>query len=96
MPADLVFLRTSEKSGSCFVRTDQLDGETDWKLRLALPLTQKLENDEDLFSIDATVFAERPQKDIYNFIGTCKKVGTIVKKIVLNLVYNIFLRESYK
>lgn len=28
--------------GSCFVRTDQLDGETDWKLRLPVACTQRL------------------------------------------------------
>lgn len=28
VPADLVLLRTSDKSGSVFVRTDQLDGES--------------------------------------------------------------------
>ena len=34
VPADMVLLRTTEQSGACFIRTDQLDGETDWKLRL--------------------------------------------------------------
>ncbi|RUP50299.1 hypothetical protein BC936DRAFT_139704 [Jimgerdemannia flammicorona] len=33
VPADLILLRTTETSGACFIRTDQLDGETDWKLR---------------------------------------------------------------
>lgn len=33
VPADLLFIRTTEKAGSCFIRTDQLDGETDWKIR---------------------------------------------------------------
>ncbi|KAM0747769.1 phospholipid-translocating P-type ATPase [Meredithblackwellia eburnea MCA 4105] len=42
VPADMVLLRTSDPSGSCFVRTDQLDGETDWKLRLAVEGTQGL------------------------------------------------------
>uniref|UniRef100_UPI00398EECA4 probable phospholipid-transporting ATPase IIB isoform X3 n=1 Tax=Pristiophorus japonicus TaxID=55135 RepID=UPI00398EECA4 len=42
IPADMIFLRTSEKSGSCFIRTDQLDGETDWKLRVAVCCTQRL------------------------------------------------------
>ena len=74
MPADVLFLRTTEASGTCFIRTDQLDGETDWKLRLAVPVTQKLETNEELFSMDATVYAEKPQKDIYNFIGTFTKV----------------------
>ena len=36
VPADMIFLRTTEASGSCFIRTDQLDGETDWKLRYVL------------------------------------------------------------
>ena len=31
--------------GSCFIRTDQLDGETDWKLRLAVLTTQGLTSD---------------------------------------------------
>lgn len=28
--------------GSCFIRTDQLDGETDWKLRVTVACTQRL------------------------------------------------------
>eukprot|EP00283_Hemiselmis_rufescens_P021426 CAMPEP_0173455732 /NCGR_PEP_ID=MMETSP1357-20121228/54795_1 /TAXON_ID=77926 /ORGANISM="Hemiselmis rufescens, Strain PCC563" /LENGTH=189 /DNA_ID=CAMNT_0014422891 /DNA_START=36 /DNA_END=602 /DNA_ORIENTATION=+ len=36
VPADMVLLRTSDPNGSVFVRTDQLDGETDWKLRRAV------------------------------------------------------------
>uniref|UniRef100_UPI00295334CA probable phospholipid-transporting ATPase IIA n=1 Tax=Panthera onca TaxID=9690 RepID=UPI00295334CA len=42
VPADMIFLRTSEKNGSCFLRTDQLDGETDWKLRLPVACAQRL------------------------------------------------------
>jgi len=45
VPADMVLVRTSEKTGTCFIRTDQLDGETDWKLRLAVPSTQRLSSD---------------------------------------------------
>jgi len=41
----MVLVRTSEKAGTCFIRTDQLDGETDWKLRLAVPSTQRLTSD---------------------------------------------------
>ncbi|KAJ6649236.1 putative phospholipid-transporting ATPase IIB [Pseudolycoriella hygida] len=73
VPADLVLLRTSDKSGAVFVRTDQLDGETDWKLRLAVPATQKLSNDSELFNIDATIYIEKPQRDIHSFIGTFAK-----------------------
>ena len=41
-PADCVLLHTTEKSGAVFIRTDQLDGETDWKLRKAVGLTNGL------------------------------------------------------
>jgi len=75
VPADLVFLRTTASSGSCFIRTDQLDGETDWKLRVALPVTQKLPSDADLFTLNATVTAEKPQKDIYSFVGRFSKTN---------------------
>lgn len=36
VPADMILLRTTEKTGASFIRTDQLDGETDWKLRFSL------------------------------------------------------------
>ncbi|KAG2143955.1 hypothetical protein BD769DRAFT_1747670 [Suillus cothurnatus] len=70
VPADMVLLRTSDASGTCFIRTDQLDGETDWKLRVAVPATQKLVNDRELLDLDAEVYADAPIKDIHTFIGT--------------------------
>lgn len=36
VPADMVLIYTTEKAASVFIRTDQLDGETDWKLRQPL------------------------------------------------------------
>ena len=33
IPADLLLLHTTDESETVFIRTDQLDGETDWKLR---------------------------------------------------------------
>ncbi|XP_032510242.1 probable phospholipid-transporting ATPase IIB isoform X1 [Phocoena sinus] len=70
IPSDMVFLRTSEKAGSCFIRTDQLDGETDWKLKVAVSCTQRLPALGDLFSINAYVYAQKPQLDIHSFEGT--------------------------
>ncbi|KAG5637700.1 hypothetical protein H0H81_003555 [Sphagnurus paluster] len=69
VPADLVLLRTSDASGTCFIRTDQLDGETDWKLRVAVPECQKLE-EPALIQLDAEIYADSPIKDIHSFIGT--------------------------
>ncbi|KAF9259302.1 phospholipid-translocating P-type ATPase [Marasmius fiardii PR-910] len=69
VPADMILLKTSDSSGTCFIRTDQLDGETDWKLRIAVPETQKL-NESDLTKLDAEVYADPPIKDIHSFVGT--------------------------
>ncbi|KAG7278795.1 hypothetical protein CRUP_019101 [Coryphaenoides rupestris] len=69
IPADMIFLRTSEKNGTCFIRTDQLDGETDWKLKVAVSCTQRLLAVGDLFSIRAYVHAQKPQLDIHSFEG---------------------------
>jgi phospholipid-translocating ATPase len=69
VPADCILLRTTEKSGASFIRTDQLDGETDWKLRHAIPSCQKLQSDESLLNMVASVYAEPPKKDIYDFEG---------------------------
>lgn len=70
VPADLVLLRTSDSSGTCFIRTDQLDGETDWKLRVAVGACQKLPSEKDLLTLDAEIYADAPIKDIHTFIGT--------------------------
>ncbi|KDQ11220.1 hypothetical protein BOTBODRAFT_35523 [Botryobasidium botryosum FD-172 SS1] len=70
VPADLVLLRTSDQSGTCFIRTDQLDGETDWKLRVAVPSCQKVATDRDLLNLDADIYADPPMKDIHTFVGT--------------------------
>ncbi|KAF8335952.1 uncharacterized protein EI90DRAFT_2912529 [Cantharellus anzutake] len=70
VPADMVLLRTSDSNGTCFIRTDQLDGETDWKLRVAVPSCQKISSENDLVSLDAEIYADPPVKDINTFIGT--------------------------
>uniref|UniRef100_A0A8D2LPF2 Phospholipid-transporting ATPase n=1 Tax=Varanus komodoensis TaxID=61221 RepID=A0A8D2LPF2_VARKO len=75
VPADMIFLRTSEKNGSCFLRTDQLDGETDWKLRLPVSCTQRLPTASDLLQIRSYVYAEEPNIDIHNFVGTFTRIG---------------------
>eukprot|EP00792_Barthelona_sp_PAP020_P009281 TRINITY_DN3285_c0_g1_i2.p1 TRINITY_DN3285_c0_g1~~TRINITY_DN3285_c0_g1_i2.p1 ORF type:complete len:1044 (+),score=255.00 TRINITY_DN3285_c0_g1_i2:100-3231(+) len=68
-PADCILLKTSEPNGAMFVRTDQLDGETDWKLRHACSSTQSLEK-EEIVDMNAEIYAEAPNKQIYDFIGT--------------------------
>uniref|UniRef100_A0A673G8Y7 Phospholipid-transporting ATPase n=1 Tax=Sinocyclocheilus rhinocerous TaxID=307959 RepID=A0A673G8Y7_9TELE len=65
-----IFPPVFHHKGSCFLRTDQLDGETDWKLRLPVACTQRLPTAADLLQIRSFVYAEEPNIDIHNFIGT--------------------------
>ncbi|KAJ8735070.1 hypothetical protein PYW08_014320 [Mythimna loreyi] len=74
VPADMILLRTNETMGTVFIRTDQLDGEIDWKLRIPLPSTQKLPTDAHLLDINAQIWVEKPEKDIHSFIGTCTRL----------------------
>ena len=67
IPADLVLLQSSEPSGESFIKTDQLDGETDWKLRVACPLTQNLSENDLINRISIT--ASAPEKSIHKFLG---------------------------
>lgn len=53
--------------GETFIRTDQLDGETDWKLRLGSPLTQHLDPSE---FTRLRVVAGKPDKKVNEFLGT--------------------------
>lgn len=53
--------------GETFIRTDQLDGETDWKLRLGSPLTQQLPISE---FVRLRIVAGKPDKKVNEFIGT--------------------------
>ncbi|KAL5114989.1 putative aminophospholipid-translocase [Pleosporales sp. CAS-2024a] len=54
-------------SGEAFIRTDQLDGETDWKLRLTSPLTQELPLGE---FTRLRLVAGKPDKKVNEFYGT--------------------------
>ncbi|CAK7223704.1 Putative aminophospholipid-translocase [Sporothrix eucalyptigena] len=53
--------------GETFIRTDQLDGETDWKLRLASPLSQNLVTEE---FVRLRVTGGKPDKKVNEFLGT--------------------------
>lgn len=78
IPADMILLQTSDKTtGTTFLRTDQLDGETDWKLRLAVPTTQQCPNlfqlltqESPNMSTGMEVLVEAPSKEIHLFSGT--------------------------
>jgi len=85
VPADLLLLYTSDESGTVFLRTDQLDGETDWKLRKPVKYTQKVvvEKGSGLFGLNANITAEPPRAHIYDFIGKIEAEGGYTEPLSL-------------
>lgn len=74
IPADCILLHTTEKSEASFVRTDQLDGETDWKLRFPVKTTKGM-TPAQLAQVRLNIKCEPPHKDIYKFIGVAEAAG---------------------
>ncbi|KAI9802773.1 MAG: putative aminophospholipid-translocase [Piccolia ochrophora] len=78
--AKTALVTDAEEVGESFIRTDQLDGETDWKLRLASPLTQRLEMEE---FTRLRLIAGKPDRKVNDFIGSVElssKTGYISAK----------------
>lgn len=84
IPADVVILSTSEHSGSIFIKTDQLDGETDWKVRRAIRSTHAslMANKYDI-PFGASIKYNPACDDIYDFLGSYS--GSEGKKESLSL-----------
>lgn len=72
IPADMIILSTEDADGTVFIRTDQLDGETDWKLRKAIKFTQNYSKNSNIMTLSASIDAEPPKLDIYSFQGVFK------------------------
>ena len=67
--------------GETFIRTDQLDGETDWKLRVASSLTQSLE--PGAFT-RLTIVAGKPSRKVNEFIGRIELQPTLEERKAQN------------
>ena len=69
LPADIVFLMSSEDNGECFVQTSSLDGERALKNKQCLvPLKTAIEN-YGLNKFECSVHCEPPTKNLYEFSG---------------------------
>jgi magnesium-transporting ATPase (P-type) len=69
-PADIVVLSTCNDDGSCYVKTANLDGETNLKMRKALDVTSKIKNSlEMMLALSGSVQCETPNERLYQFNG---------------------------
>jgi magnesium-transporting ATPase (P-type) len=93
-PADMVFCRSSEPQGVCYVETKNLDGETNLKHKVAEKLIHKrLAKQERLDRrLDGFVQCEIPNDQIYKFEGSYTLTDA-KRKVSLNSEH-ILLRGS--
>ena len=93
-PADLLLLSSSEPDGFAYIETSNLDGETNLKIRQALPeTTHFLHTLHDLDDIlEGLVVAEKPNNQIYHFEGLLE-LGSRAQRLPLS-EERILLRGS--
>ncbi|KAJ2372256.1 aminophospholipid translocase, partial [Coemansia sp. RSA 2603] len=75
IPADIVLLSSSEPEGMCYVETSNLDGETNLKVKQAVPETASLMTVADLTGLRGHLKTEVPNDSLYTFEGTLVSEG---------------------
>jgi len=69
-PADLVLLASSEPEGLCYIETANLDGETNLKIKQALPETSAMVSSSDLSRLGGKIRSEQPNSSLYTYEAT--------------------------
>ncbi|KAL6054974.1 Phospholipid-transporting ATPase [Balamuthia mandrillaris] len=83
IPADVILLNSSNADGLAYLETANLDGETNLKVRQALPDTVGF-SVEDVTNNPLVIQCEHPNPELYNFEGTIK-LPTQATDLPLNL-----------
>lgn len=69
-PADIVLLASSEPEGLCYIETANLDGETNLKIKQALPETSTMVSPAELSRLGGRVRSEQPNSSLYTYEAT--------------------------
>ena len=74
-PADLLILHSDQEDGKCQIKTDQIDGETDTKIRKAVNYTQELfDQKNNVLAQQLEIVVDTPNDLIYKFQGALHEV----------------------
>ncbi|CCU81255.1 plasma membrane calcium-transporting ATPase 1 [Blumeria hordei DH14] len=69
-PADIVILASSEPEGLCYIETANLDGETNLKIKQAIPETCVMVSLNDLSRVNGLLRSEQPNSNLYTYEAT--------------------------
>ena len=69
-PSDLVLLASSEPEGLCYIETANLDGETNLKIKQAIPETASLVSSSELSRLTGKLKSEQPNSSLYTYEAT--------------------------
>ncbi|CAL5188826.1 unnamed protein product [Lathyrus oleraceus] len=69
IPADLLFLASTNVDGVCYIETANLDGETNLKIRKALEKTWDYLTPEKASEFKGEIQCEQPNNSLYTFTG---------------------------
>lgn len=84
-PADLVLLASSEPEGLCYIETANLDGETNLKIKQALPETSSMVSPSELSRLGGRIKSEQPNSSLYTYEATLTvQTGGGEKELALN------------
>ncbi|ETN39572.1 uncharacterized protein HMPREF1541_05798 [Cyphellophora europaea CBS 101466] len=84
-PADLVLLASSEPEGLCYVETANLDGETNLKIKQAIPETAHLVSPSELSRLSGRIKSEQPNSSLYTYEATiASNISSSEKELPLN------------
>lgn len=84
-PADLVLVASSEPEGLCYIETANLDGETNLKIKQALPETSSMVSSSELSRLGGRIKSEQPNSSLYTYEATLTmQAGGGEKELALN------------
>lgn len=84
-PADLVLLASSEPEGLCYIETANLDGETNLKIKQAIPETATIVSSADMSRLGGKIRSEQPNSSLYTYEATLTmQTGGGEKELPLN------------
>jgi magnesium-transporting ATPase (P-type) len=80
IPADLLCLHVELPDGVCFIKTTNLDGESNLKIRRPVQMEsgQRLTEPTDLLKMKGVLECEKPNADLHSFRVSAASTDTIV------------------